>query len=758
MRNHDAAHAVSPGESFSRLRNAQAESSENAAVDGARQHAILIVDDKPELLNSLHQLVNLHGYQADKALGGQDALAALGRKHYDVVLLDLIMPGVSGHDVLDYAAREGLSSKIIVVSGDSSFSGVKHALHCGAFDFVKKPYEAGELISTMETALRQCELENQNEVMEAKLKDSEELHRFIVNNSPDLVYMLDRNGCFIFLNERLESLLDYRKDELIGRHYSELVDDDHLEQARNIFNERRMGERAATNVELRLKSRLNRRGPRLFHTQSLWMELTAEGVYSDPNERTRENFVGTYGTARDISERKEAEEVINFQAYHDLLTHLPNRALLKDRLSLAIAHARRNKRKLAVMFLDLDRFKLVNDTLGHTMGDRLLKAVANRLQSCLRRGDTLARFGGDEFTLLLPEVRTKDDVVVIASKILDRLNAPFVIDGHELFVGASIGISIYPEAGDTEEALIQNADIAMYQVKGRGKNGYQFFSEEMNHSFSTRLSLERELRNGLAQGELKVYYQPQVSLEDGRITGVEALVRWQHPIRGLVEPNDFLPMAEETGLICQIDEYVQAQAFTDLVHWRSKGYGDIQLSVNLSAMQLEKEGFVDRFVSSLQQSGLKASAVKLEITENTLMQDMEVIIPKLKELRRLGVQIAIDDFGTGYSSLSYLQQFPIQTLKIDRSFVGDIREDETDASIVNAIVAMARGLKLDLIAEGVENRTQLKYLHAQGCSEGQGYIFSKPVPANDISNMIRRNPFVDLVREGMAEADVDVPA
>jgi len=757
MRNHDAAHAVSPGESFSRLRNAQASTGEGAATDGAHPHAILIVDDKPELLNSLHQLVNLHGYQADKALGGQEALEALGRKHYDVVLLDLIMPGVSGHDVLDFAARAGLSSKIIVVSGDSSFSGVKHALHCGAFDFVKKPYEAGELISTMETALRQCELENRNEEMEAKLKDSEELHRFIVNNSPDLVYMLDRNGCFIFLNERLESLLGYKKDELIGRHYSELVDDDHLEQARNIFNERRMGERAATNVELRLKSRLNRRGPRLFHAQSLWMELTAEGVYSDANERTRENFVGTYGTARDISERKEAEEVINFQAYHDLLTHLPNRALLRDRLSLAIAHARRNKRKLAVMFLDLDRFKLVNDTLGHTMGDRLLKAVANRLQSCLRRGDTLARFGGDEFTLLLPEVRTKDDVVVIASKILDRLNAPFVIDGHELFVGASIGISIYPEAGDSEEALIQNADIAMYQVKGRGKNGYQFFSEEMNHSFSTRLSLERELRNGLAQGELKVYYQPQVSLNDGRITGVEALVRWQHPIRGLVEPNDFLPMAEETGLICQIDEYVQAQAFTDVAYWRAKGHGDIQLSVNLSAVQLEKEGFVDRFISSLQQSGLEASGVKLEITENTLMQDMEVIIPKLKELRRLGVQIAIDDFGTGYSSLSYLQQFPIQTLKIDRSFVGDIREDETDASIVNAIVAMARGLKLDLIAEGVENRTQLRYLHAQGCSEGQGYIFSKPVPANDISNMIRRNPFVDLVREGTADAGADAP-
>ncbi len=759
MRNHDAAHAVSPGESFARLRNTPSGDGGGPPVVAEEQkHSILIVDDKPELLNSLHQLVNLHGYQADKALGGAEALAALGRKHYDVVLLDLIMPGVSGHDVLDHASEQGLDTKIIVVSGDSSFSGVKHALHCGAFDFVKKPYEAGELISTMETALRQCELENQNHVMEEKLKESEELHRFIVNNSPDLVYMLDRNGCFIFLNQRLESLLGYSKEELIGRHYSELVDDDHLEAARNIFNERRMGERAAANVELRLKSRLNRRGPRLFHAQSVWMELTAEGVYSDPNERTRENFIGTYGTARDISERKEAEEVINFQAYHDLLTHLPNRALLKDRLSLAIAHARRNKRKLAVMFLDLDRFKLVNDTLGHTMGDRLLKAVANRLQSCLRRGDTLARFGGDEFTLLLPEVRTKDDVVVIASKILDRLNAPFVIDGHELFVGASIGISIYPEAGDSEEALIQNADIAMYQVKGRGKNGYQFFSEEMNNSFSTRLSLERELRNGLAQGELKVYYQPQVSLDTGRITGVEALVRWQHPIRGLVSPIDFLPMAEETGLICQIDEFVQAQAFQDVAYWRSRGREDFQVSVNLSAVQLEKDGFVDRFVATLQQSGLEAQAVKLEITENTLMQDMEVIIPKLKELRRLGVHIAIDDFGTGYSSLSYLQQFPIQTLKIDRSFVGDIRADESDASIVNAIVAMARGLKLDLIAEGVENRTQLRYLHAQGCSEGQGFIFSKPVPANDITNMIRENPFEAIVREGTAEAGERLPA
>jgi diguanylate cyclase (GGDEF)-like protein/PAS domain S-box-containing protein len=737
----------SPQESFSRLLNAQ-------EVESALgQASILLVDDKPELLNSLHQLILLHGYQPDKALGGQAALDLLAEKEYDVVLLDLIMPGVSGHDVLEYAAAQHLGCKIIVVSGDSSFSGVKHALHCGAFDFVKKPYEAGELIATMETALKQSQLESENQVMEGKLKESEALHRFIVNSSPDMVYMLDRNGCFTFLNDRVESLLGFSKDELLGKHYSELVDDDHIDLARNVFNERRTGSRAASNVELRLKSRLARRGPRLFHVQSVWMELTAMGVYSDNNERTRDNFLGTYGTARDISERKEAEEVINFQAYHDLLTNLPNRALLRDRLSLAITQARRNKRKLGVMFLDLDRFKLVNDTLGHSMGDRLLKAVANRLQSCLRGGDTLSRFGGDEFTLLLPEVRTRDDVVVIAEKILDRLSGPFVIDGHELFVGASIGIALYPEAGDSEEALIQNSDIAMYHVKGRGKNGYQFFSEEMNHQFSTRLSLERELRNGLAQDELSVYYQPQVSLESGCIVGVEALVRWRHPLRGLVEPGEFLGMAEETGLITQIDEYVQQKAFADVVSWQQGGLGDIRVSVNLSALQLEQDNFVERFVANLTAAGLDAKSVKLEITENILMQDMEVVIPKLKELRKLGVRIAIDDFGTGYSSLSYLQQFPINTLKIDRSFVGDIRADASDASIINAIVAMARGLQLDLIAEGVENRTQLNYLHSQGCSEVQGYIFSPAVPAEQVKALLAENPYRKLVVKNRIEPE-----
>ncbi len=710
------------------------------------QPRLLLVDDKPELLKSLSEIVRLHGYRVNEALGGRAALEMLDTNEYDVVLLDLIMPEVSGHDVLDFALSRKLSAKFIVVSGDASFDGAMRAMTRNAFDFVKKPYEAAELMATLERALSHRRLELSHSLMEGRLKESEEMHRLIVNSSPDLIYLLDRNGCFEFVNDRFETLLGYQKEELKGRHYSELIFDDDLDAARNLFNERRTGERASRNVELRVRSRRVRTADRPFQTQTVWMDLTAQGRYFPPDERSRENFVGTYGTARDISERKEAEQVINFQAYHDLLTHLPNRALLKDRLSLAVTQAQRNKRRLAVMFLDLDRFKIVNDTLGHTMGDRLLKAVANRLQGCLRGGDTLSRFGGDEFTLLLPEVRTRDDVVVIASKILDKLAAPFVIDGHELFVGASIGVAMYPEAGDSVESLIQSADIAMYHVKGRGKNGYQFFSDEMNHKFSTRLSLERELRSALATGQLRVYYQPQVDLTDGRIIGVEALVRWQHPRHGLIEPAEFLSVAEETGLITQLDEWVQSHAFSEVAEWRRSGLGDVRLSVNMSSQQLEQDAFLERFLANLDASGLAADRLKIEITENAIMRDMEVIVPKLRALRKAGIRIAIDDFGTGYSSLSYLRHFPVNTLKIDRSFVGDIRSDSADASIINAIAAMAHGLKLDLIAEGVETRTQMKYLTLQGCREVQGFIFSRPIPAPEFKSLLARNPFTKLVR------------
>ena len=680
-----------------------------------------------------------------KHWAGRRQCGALAAQQYDLVLLDLMMPGISGHDILDYAAREALTCKIIVVSGDASFSGVKHALHCGAFDFVKKPYEAAELIGTMETALRQIRLEQERDELELQVKESESLHRFIVNSSPDLVFMLDREGRFSFVNDRIESMLGFDKKALLGQHVTALIEESDWDAASQLFGERRTGTRVSKNVELRLKSKLQDRRAGSDRTQTVWAEFTAMGVYAGDGEPSSVNFSGTYATARDVSERKRAQALINFQAHHDLLTHLPNRILLKERLDGALIESQRKGTNLAAMFIDLDRFKVVNDTLGHSMGDRLLQAVANRLQSCLRSGDTLSRFGGDEFALLLPQVRSREDVVVIAEKILDRLKESFVIEGHELFVGASIGISMYPETGGDEETLIQNADIAMYHVKARGKNGYQFFSEEMNQQFSSRLKLEREIRNALAEKEFEVFYQPQVSMDTGTISGVEALVRWRHQSRGLIDPGEFLPLAQETGLLVQIDEFVQRQAFQDVAGWHRAGLGPIDVAVNLTSSQIEQDSFIDHFKTSLRSSGLAPTSVKMEITESTLMQDVELIVPKLRLIRSLGARIAIDDFGTGYSSLSYLHQFPINSLKIDCAFVRDIRAEDQDASIVDAIVAMAKGLRLDLVAEGVENRTQLKYLKARGCEEVQGYIFSPPVPAGDLAILLKENSFAQIL-------------
>ncbi len=725
------------GDSFARLVNRKQSAQEPAKI--------LLVDDKGPLLASLHHLLKLYGYEADQALGGEAAMRALAAQQYDLVLLDLMMPGISGHDILDYAAREALTCKIIVVSGDASFSGVKHALHCGAFDFVKKPYEAAELIGTMETALRQIRLEQERDELELQVKESESLHRFIVNSSPDLVFMLDREGRFSFVNDRIESMLGFDKKALLGQHVTALIEESDWDAASQLFGERRTGTRVSKNVELRLKSKLQDRRAGSDRTQTVWAEFTAMGVYAGDGEPSSVNFSGTYATARDVSERKRAQALINFQAHHDLLTHLPNRILLKERLDGALIESQRKGTNLAAMFIDLDRFKVVNDTLGHSMGDRLLQAVANRLQSCLRSGDTLSRFGGDEFALLLPQVRSREDVVVIAEKILDRLKESFVIEGHELFVGASIGISMYPETGGDEETLIQNADIAMYHVKARGKNGYQFFSEEMNQQFSSRLKLEREIRNALAEKEFEVFYQPQVSMDTGTISGVEALVRWRHQSRGLIDPGEFLPLAQETGLLVQIDEFVQRQAFQDVAGWHRAGLGPIDVAVNLTSSQIEQDSFIDHFKTSLRSSGLAPTSVKMEITESTLMQDVELIVPKLRLIRSLGARIAIDDFGTGYSSLSYLHQFPINSLKIDCAFVRDIRAEDQDASIVDAIVAMAKGLRLDLVAEGVENRTQLKYLKARGCEEVQGYIFSPPVPAGDLAILLKENSFAQIL-------------
>jgi diguanylate cyclase (GGDEF)-like protein/PAS domain S-box-containing protein len=691
---------------------------------------VLIVDDEPIQLASLKQLVALSGYQVEAVSSGLAAIDFLKKYTFEVMLLDLKMPDMSGYGVIDFVKKNNIEVKIIVVSGESNFDAVTTALRRGAYDFIKKPYVADELLSTMSNAAHRKELEVANDQILRKLESSEFLHRFIVDNSPDVVFMLDADGKFTFLNDTIHALLGYDKSELIGKHYATIVAGQSADQARYVFMERRSGERKSRNVELKLKCK-DQSEYRYFDTSSM-----SADVFDSTEAGVNTKVKGTYGVARDITERKQAEEIIKFQAYHDLLTRLPNRTLLEDRLSMAIRQANRNRQKLAVMFLDLDRFKWVNDTLGHTTGDRLLQSVSQRLEDCLRKGDTLARFGGDEFALVLPQIQSHDDAITIAEKMLNELKEPFEIDDHQLFVTTSIGIAIYPEAGETMDTLIQSADMAMYYIKERSKNGYQLFDEAISAHTNSRLTLERELRIAMTSKQLRVCYQPQVKATTKEIVGFEALVRWDHPEKGVIFPGDFIPIAEETGLILQLGEQVLETACADLCQWRSEGLVNARVSINFSALQVDQDDFIENIVSQLAKYEIPGSCLEVEITENVIMSDMAHVIQKLRHLTRLGIKIAIDDFGTGYSSLSYLQQFPISTLKIDKSFINSIHAGESGSSIVDAIVAMAKGLKLNLIAEGVENHSQLDYLKELGCHEIQGFLFGKAENADTARQLL----------------------
>ena len=581
----------------------------------------------------------------------------------------------------------------------------------------------------------------------AMLEGGGGLHGFVLDNAPDLIYLVDREGRIRYVNQRFETLLGYRQDELLGRHYEVLVEEGYLDRARHALQERRSGARTDRHVELKLKARRGRSGRRTGESGGLWVEVQGQGIYSDPNERTPRNYLGACGVARDIRHRKESTRAANFQAFHDALTKLPNRALLSDRLNLAIAQAKRSRRKLAVLFLDLNRFKRVNDHLGHSVGDRLLRATAQRVQGCLRQGDTLARFGGDEFTLLLPDVRSRPAVERVAEKILQRLETPFLIDGRQLRLGASIGIALYPDAGRQGEALIENADIAMYHAKDQGGSGFAVYAEDMNRGATRRLATARALRQGLSRREFIVHYQPQLCLASGRVRSVEALVRWRHPQRGLLEPDDFLPAAEELGVIADMDALVQQQAFGEAAHWRHGGAADVQVSVNASAAQLDQEDFVEGFLARLGKAGLPPEAVRLEIDEYRLVQNPELVRPKLFALKERGVYAAVDGFGAGYASLSYLQHSPIDRLNVDKSIIHDIRADGGGPGIVKAIAALARALDMQLLAQGVANRTQLRLLCAQGYQEAQGILFSPPLPGDDLGRLLRENTFADLVKQ-----------
>jgi diguanylate cyclase (GGDEF)-like protein/PAS domain S-box-containing protein len=445
------------------------------------------------------------------------------------------------------------------------------------------------------------------------------------------------------------------------------------------------------------------------------------------------------GTVIDITERKRAEEQVKHLAFHDVLTGLPNRLLFNDRLTMALANSVRRSQSLAVLFLDLDRFKVINDSLGHSVGDQLLHRVAERVQGCIREADTVARLGGDEFIVLVPGISGEEDAAKVAQKIVEAIRIPFVVDQRELFATTSIGVAIYPTDGEDVETLVRNADTAMYRAKDQGRDNYQLYTPAMNAKALERLHLENRLRQALTNAELVVYYQPLVDLRSGQIRGSEALLRWQHPEMGLIAPGEFIPLAEASGLIVPIGRWVLQTACEQIRVWHEMGYRDLSVAVNLSTRQFQQTDLVQQVAEALASSAIEASSLDLEITETNAMQNAEVSISTLWDLKKVGVSLSMDDFGTGYSSLNYLKRFPIDRIKIDRSFVQDVIDDPDDAAIATAVIAMAHSMKLGVVAEGVETEEQLAFLRQNHCDEMQGYLFSRPVPAREFEALLRRN-------------------
>jgi diguanylate cyclase (GGDEF)-like protein/PAS domain S-box-containing protein len=701
------------------------------------QPRLLLVDDEPRALASLLQLLQGGGYQVVLASGGSEALAQLSTQPFDLILLDLRLPDISGHQVMDFIREKDLPTHVVVISGVAEIDAAIGAMRRGAYDYLRKPYRPEELLNTVANALAQRRLEQANLRIARQVENSEKMYRYLVDSSPDMIYTLNREGCFTFVNDRAYQLLGYRRGELIDQHYSVLVHDDDLEQARHVFNERRAGERASNNVELRLKARAGTSHERTFNTTSMTISLNATGMHMVNQQVQALEFLGTYGVARDVTGRKLAQDVIIYQAYHDILTGLPNRTLFTDRLELAMIQARRNGTELAVMFIDLDRFKLVNDTLGHAKGDELLQQAAARLKACLRKGDSLARQGGDEFTVLLPELRTREDASLVASKFLQSLQMPFDLDGHQAYISASIGIALYPGHGESTDELLRHADTAMYQVKGRGKEGHAFYDPSMQEMSYQKIALEQSLRRALDNGELEMYYQPQVDAVSGRIVGAEALMRWNHPQRGVMTPGEFLPLAEENGLILPMSDWVIGALCRDMLEWKHVARTPLKLSLNVSPHYLDRGDFREKMRSAMLGYGIDPASIEVEVTENICIKNPQNAAEQLEKLRQLGVSVAIDDFGTGYSSLAYLHRFPVNTIKIDQSFVKEIRAEDGHYPVVLAIISISRGLHLNLVAEGVETETQARYLRANGCSVMQGYLFHRPMPLGRFIEVLR---------------------
>ncbi|HEX9984870.1 MAG TPA: EAL domain-containing protein [Thermoanaerobaculia bacterium] len=560
---------------------------------------------------------------------------------------------------------------------------------------------------------------------ERALRESNQFAAEIIDNAGEGIIVYDLELRYVVWNRFMEELTDMASEEVVGHRALELFP--HLREQRvdELLQRAIAGETVQSPDIHYYVPKSDRQG---------WISA----VYR-PHYDINGSIAGVIAMVRDITERKITEQQIEYQAYHDSLTGLANRRLFQEHLTLALALAARRDRLVAVLFLDLDHFKLVNDSLGHSVGDALLQEVARRLKAAVREGDTVARVGGDEFTIVLQELHHREDAALVAQKVLHAIAEPVDASGHRLYVTTSIGITLFPEDGEDAESLLKNADNAMYRAKAEGRNTYQMSTQELNRSTQERMMLESDLHDAIERSEFELHYQPVLDLKTSRIVGIEALLRWHHPRRGLIGPAEFITVAEERGSIVVMGDWVLREACRE-ARRLSETYGPLRVAVNISARQFREQTLIATIAAALETSHLDPHLLELEITESVAMENGELTIATLAALRSTGISIAIDDFGTGHSSLSYLKRFPIDALKIDRGFVSDLPDRFEDAAIVRSVVQLAQGLNLRVVAEGVETQAQLQFLRDHNCDEVQGYYYSYPLPAQELETFLASAP------------------
>ena len=708
-----------------------------APMKGSHECVLLIAADADEAARVLGELgsVTEESFEVQWVTELSRGIERLRDGGVSAAVLDLNLSDSQGLETFNQLFEVAPDLPILILSEAGTEEIARQAVHLGAYDYLINEqadgYRLRRMVRTMidRHALEAVRVEN-------------ELATTTLNLIGEGILRTDADGNVTYLNRFAEKMTGWSRAEARGRPFADvlrLIDNISGASLDDALAIALQADKTASGMTSSINCTLVRRDGEEFGIES------RVAIIHDQDG----NAVGAVVAFRDVSAARVASLEMSRVAQHDVLTNLPNRALFNDRLSQAISLAERQSKQLAVLFVDLDQFKRINDSLGHSVGDRLLRSVARRLVACVRRTDTVSRLGGDEFLILLSQIEHSEDAAITARKILRAVAAPHVIDSKSLDVNVSIGGSTYPADAQNAETLVSYADVAMYEAKQQGRNSYQFFRTDMRARMATRVALERDLRYALGRNEFTLHYQPKVNFQTGQCTGMEALLRWQHPERGLLSAATFVPIAEECGLIVAIGQWVLLEACRQARAWSDLGLKVLPVAVNVSAVEFRARDFLSGIRAVLIATGLDPQDLELELTEGVLMQDAESAVVTLLALKAMGVKLAVDDFGTGFSSFTYLRRFPVDTLKVDKSFVQEITEDSDGTTIVNAMINIGKSLKQRVVAEGVDTRSQLDFLQRHGCNEGQGYYFSHPITAEQVEKL-----FNTEVQEGVVRADL----